>query len=307
MSSSSADEAADDASIAVILNPSAAGGRTTAALPAINRALTQTRRPYAIHVTKCRGDAIEIARRVSDDGANLVIAVGGDGTINEVTNGLLASGRKPTLGIVAVGHGSDFARTVGTSKNVELAIAAACSLRPRPIDAGQARFADGSTRAFLNVAGLGFDAIVAERVGGSRLPGSNLPYLSAALRTLTSFRNIPIHITVDGTTIETRAVFAQIANARFMGGGFKIAPMAEIDDGWLDLALVGDLAKGDLLKNLPKVYSGGHVDHPKFTHRTMRSAHISSDEPAKVQLDGEIVGTTPVTFSVLPGAVQFAG
>ncbi len=294
-------------SVVVVLNPAAGGGRTVKELPAINNALIGLGRSFHVHITTSGQDAWDSAKRYAGEGAGLIIAVGGDGTINDVINGMLESGASLAFGVLAIGSGSDFARTVKTPRNVAAAVTRCCTLEPRAIDYGHVQFPDGRSRAFLNVAGLGFDAIVASRAQHTKLPGSNLPYLSAALRTLASFENIPVTLDVDGQEIVTKAVFVQVANGKYMGGGFQIAPMADIADGLLDLALVGDLAKRDLLLNLPKVYSGRHVTHPKFTHLRVRSVQVETGERALVQGDGEIFGEAPVTFSVVPGALRFAG
>lgn len=293
--------------IAVIVNPVAAGGRALKALGRVHGVLKRVDRPYAIHVTKERGDATVVARRFADEGVARIVSVGGDGTLHEVANGIHQSSASPALGLVPIGHGSDFARTVGTEKNVELSVLKAIDTEPRPIDLGLVTYADGSTRAFINIAGLGFDAIVAERAQRSRLPGSNLPYLGSALRTMVGFQNIEVAIEVDGETTESRAVFIQVANARFMGGGFHFAPMAEIDDGLLDVCVVGDFSKGELLRHIPKVYRGSHIGLEKFRHVRATSVSISSTTEAKLQLDGELLGTTPVTFSVVPGGIRLAG
>ena len=288
----------------VILNPAAGGGKTLKSLPRIHGILKRIGTPYAIYLTKERGDAIEAAKRYSDDGAKRILAVGGDGTINEVANGIYQSGNCPALAIIPAGHGSDFARTLELPKSAEQAVLNACEHEPTKIDLGLATFADGTCRAFINIAGLGFDALVAERAQKSRLPGSNLPYLGSALLTLLKFRNLGVSIDVDGEHIETPGVFVQIANAQYMGGGYHFAPMADLADGLLDLCIVGDFSKLELIKAIPSTYKGTHVTLDKFIHRTARSIKITTGTVAKVQLDGEIVGTTPVEFSVLPGAIS---
>lgn len=293
--------------IAVILNPAAGGGKALKALARVHGVLKRLDRPYAIHVTKERGDAIEAACRLAEGGAERILAVGGDGTLHEVANGIHRAAASPALGIVPIGHGRDFARTVGTEKNVELAVLKAVDAAPRPIDLGVVTYADGTSRAFLNIAGLGFDAIVAERAQTSRLPGANLPYLASALSTLVGFQNIGIRVESEGETIETRAVFVQVANARFMGGGFHFAPMAQIDDGLLDVCVVGDFGKLELVRHIPKVYGGKHTGLTKFRHLRAASVHISSTSTARLQLDGELLGETPVTFSVVPGGIRLAG
>jgi YegS/Rv2252/BmrU family lipid kinase len=294
--------------IAVVLNPVAGGGKALAALPLVETALRALGRPYHIHKTTAAGDGRTATARLAKEGASLVLAVGGDGTFHEVANGLYDSGARVPFGIVPAGNGIDFARTTGASKKIEEAVRTACTATPRAIDAGLATFDDGATRLFLNVAGMGFDALVAEKaVRWKFLPGANLPYLAGALQSLFGFKNIPVAVEVDGRAIATPAVFVQIANAKFMGGGYKIAPMADIEDAFLDLALVGDLSKPDLLMNIPKVYSGKHVSHPKFQHVRAKSVRVAASRPARVQLDGELLGEGPVTFTVLPASLMLAG
>jgi YegS/Rv2252/BmrU family lipid kinase len=293
-----------EAEIVAIVNPGAAGGKTMKSLTRIHGILKRVGRPYAIYVTKGRGDAIQAARSYAEGGAQRILAVGGDGTLNEVANGIYFAGGGAALGLVPVGHGSDFARTIGKKGSVEQAVLRACEGEEQPIDLGLARYEDGSERAFINIAGLGFDAMVARRAQGSRLPGGNLPYLGSALMTLVNFSNIKVTITADGETLETPAVFVQIANAQYMGGGYHFAPMAKINDGLLDVCVVGDFGKLELVRQIPGVYRGKHVGHAKFTHMSATRVQISAAEPAIVQLDGELVGSTPVEFQVLPSAIR---
>ncbi len=294
--------------IAVVLNPTAGGGKTLKILPRVHASLSALNRPYHVYLTTGAGDGRDAAARLASEGASVVIAVGGDGTVQEVAIGLHESGTRVPLGVVPAGNGSDFARTIGASTKIEDAIAKATAGNVRSIDAGLATFDDGTSRLFTNIAGLGFDSLVAERAHRTKfLPGANLPYLAAALVTLIGYKNIDATIVIDGATIDTKAVFIQIANGKYMGGGYKIAPTADLEDGMLDLALVGDLSKPDLLKTLPKVYSGRHAGHPKFRLIRAKSIRVETARAARVQLDGELFGSSPVTFSVLPGALMLAG
>jgi YegS/Rv2252/BmrU family lipid kinase len=297
----------DPTSIAVILNPVSGAGKTLKLVPSVTAALQRLSRPFHLHLTTRAGEAPDVAKQFALDGASVVIAIGGDGTINEVANGLLASGRDVPLGLVPSGHGSDFVRTAKTPKTVDEAVALACKGETRQIDIGRATFDDGTSRYFLNVAGLGFDAAVAQRVLKTRLPGSTLPYLTALISTLARYKNITVRVEADGESLSQRAVFVTVANARYFGGGLMITPMAEITDGLLDLAVIGDLGKLELLKEVPGVYRGKHVDHPKFLHRRATSIRVESDDPARVQVDGELAGSAPVTFTIEPGALRLAG
>jgi diacylglycerol kinase (ATP) len=297
----------DPSAIAVILNPASGAGKTRKLVPRVTKALQAVGRPFHLHLTTRAGEAPEVAKRFALDGAAVVIAIGGDGTLNEVANGLLTSGREVPLGLVPSGHGSDFVRTAKTPKSAEDAIALACEGKTRRIDVGRVAFDDGTSRYFINVAGLGFDAAVAQRVQRTRLPGSTLPYLLSLVSTLVRYKNIKVRVTADGETISDDAVFVTVANGKYFGGGLMITPMSEFQDGLLDLAVIGDLGKLELLKEVPGVYRGKHVDHPKFLHRRARSIRIETAEPARVQLDGELVGSAPVTFTVEPGALLVAG
>jgi YegS/Rv2252/BmrU family lipid kinase len=268
--------------IAAIVNPGAAGGKALKALPIINDTLKGTGTPYAIYVTKARGDAIDAARNFAEAGATRILAVGGDGTINEVANGIFQSGANAALGLVPVGHGTDLARYLGTSKKIAEAVRHACEGEPSPVDLGLVTYADESERAFINIAGLGFDAMVASRAQKSRLPGGNLPYLGSALATLVGFKNLHVEINADGHLIETPGVFVQVANAQYMGGGYHFAPMASMDDGLLDVCVVGDFGKLELIREIPGVYKGKHVSHPKFSHIAAKCIEIKTPEPAMV-------------------------
>jgi YegS/Rv2252/BmrU family lipid kinase len=248
--------------IGVILNPRAARGKAIQHLPEIAGLLRELGVPHQIHVTATPGEAIEVARRFAEAGVGRVIAVGGDGIVNEVANGLLTAARPATLGVVPASRGSDFARSLGNPRDLRAALIRAVQAPPHPIDVGIVRFEDGRERHYVNIAGVGFDAVVAERANRSRVPGSTLPYLTAIGATLARHRNAEVSIEFDGRRIEQRACAVLIANGRCFGGGMQIVPQAAIADGHLDLAVIGDLSKPDLVRTLPKVFWGGHLGHP---------------------------------------------
>ena len=298
---------ADVRTVGVILNPTAGGGRALRLLPRVVAALRRLEQSHEIHVTGAAGEAVDVAGRFASAGVHTVVAVGGDGTVNEVANGLLDSGLPTALGVVPAGRGADFSRSLEMPRELDVALARIVRGTRRRIDVGRAAFADGTTRAFVNVAGLGFDATVAERAARSRLPGSTIPYLHGLLGTLVGYQNLPVALRADGTAVAGRALSVVIANGSYFGGGMRIVPGARLDDGRLDLTILGDLSKVELLRNVPRVYSGTHVTHPKFVHRTIERVHVESGESARVQLDGEVVASTPVTFSVVPGALVLAG
>jgi YegS/Rv2252/BmrU family lipid kinase len=293
--------------IAVVLNPASRNGKTLKLLPKVTAALQSTGRPFEIYLTKDPNDATAAAKRFAERGAEVVIAVGGDGTFNEVANGLVATGAKTPLGLVPSGAGSDFVRTVGTPSDLDAALDRALNGSRRAIDIGRATFADGTSRIFLNLAGLGIDAEIAERAEAARLPGSTLPYLWGLGGALIKYDKLHIAVEADGQRVTGSAISVLVANAKYAAGGMHIAPMADISDGLLDVAIIGDFGKFELVKQMPNVYRGKHVTHPKFTHMPIRSVRIETNVIARVQLDGELHGTSPVTFSVEPGALTLAG
>lgn len=287
----------------VILNPHAAGGRTLKTLPRVTQALTALGVKFSLYVTAGPLEAQEKSREFANDGMERVIAVGGDGTFNEVANGLLTADRLPPMGIVPAGTGCDLPRTLGlTSKSIEESVRIACLGTVTRMDVGFARCDSGESRYFVNVAGLGFDATVADKAARTKLPGGKISYLAALATSLASYKNISVTVTSDTLSVQTRAIFVTVANAKYFGGGFKITPMADITDAKLDLAIIGDLSIPELLRNIPSVYRGKHTNHSKFTHALCTHVRVESHEPALVQVDGEILGTAPVEFSIRPFA-----
>lgn len=299
----------DGTRVALIVNPAAAGGRGLRMLPRIVATLAEIGERHHLHITEAPGEAIEVARRFAVDRLRLVIAVGGDGTVNEVTNGLLGAGsdHECALGIIPAGRGADLARTLKLPHEPADATRFLCGAATRLIDTGEARFHDGSTRSFVNVAGLGFDSMVAYHAARSRLPGDKAPYLQGVASAVLRYRNVTIQVDADGQRFEGRMLAVIVANGQYFGGGFQIVPGAAIDDGRLDLAVIGDISGLELLRQVPRVYRGTHGDHEQFTHVPCGSITVTPEVPLNVQLDGELAGTAPVTFEVRPSSLRIAG
>jgi YegS/Rv2252/BmrU family lipid kinase len=289
--------------VGVILNPRANAGRALGLLPELAGALTATGWRHEIYVTTGPGDATDAARRFAEQGAELVLVVGGDGTINEVANGLLGHDRT-CLGIIPAGRGADLMRSLGGHPRPLADLAGLRAAAPRRIDLGLATFVNGASRAFVNVAGVGFDAEVARLTARSRLPGRHAPYLAGLGRALVGYRNQEMSVAVDGQRITgtMRAVVA--ANGRFFGGGFQIVPGAALDDGLLDAAIISDIGRLDLVRTVPSLYRGAHTGHPCFRHLPARTIQVTTALPARVEVDGEVAGHAPVIFTVLPGALR---
>jgi len=256
------------------------------------------------------GHAIELARLAASNGYRYLVAVGGDGTVNEVANGILHSTNASTtsLGIVSTGTGSDFIRSVGISRDYATACSALTGSRRLSIDVGVVEYqSKGQTleRFFINTAGVGFDAAVVKET--ERLPkflGGTIPYVAGMLRTIFSYRNKLVVVKVGDEVENYRVLNVTVANGGYMGGGMHIAPQAEMGDSLLDVVVIGDMGKLEVLKKFPTVYKGTHINHPKVTMKKGTDIAIESSEAVMVYADGELLGETPASFWMMPSALS---
>lgn len=230
--------------------------------------------------------------------------MGGDGTLNEVVNGLVGEDGRPraTLGAIFTGRGRDGARTLGVPRDPARAAERLLGAGTVSRDLGLVR-TRGGRRYFVTVAGAGFDAVVSARALAIAAPGT-LPYLFAVLASLRVHRPWPLRLTVDGGPPRSLAAAGvMFANGPSCGGGMRIAPGADPADGALDLVTLGTLSRGALLRWLPTVYWGGHLRCPLITAERAAAVAVTSDEPLPLQVDGEPWGAAPFEVSVLPGAL----
>ncbi len=243
-----------------------------------------------------------------DDGASLLVAVGGDGTVNEVVQGL--AGREGVeLAVIPRGTGWDFVRTHGIPRRFDEAVAVARDGSARPIDLGRARYrAWDRAQAesyFANIASAGMSGAIAKRANEtSKALGGKVSYLWATLAVFARWQNDEVRVAVDGERRTGRMHDVIVANGRYIGGGMMICPEAEPDDGLFDVLLIGDLTKRDLMLTLPKTYRGTHLPHPKAELLRGARVEVDADEPLPIELDGEQPGTTPVSFEVVPQALR---
>jgi YegS/Rv2252/BmrU family lipid kinase len=249
----------------------------------------------------------ELAREAVDGGARLLVAVGGDGTVNEVVNGI--AGRDVELSILPRGTGTDFVRTFGIPRRFERAVEVAVRGEPRSIDVGVGTYRawDGETRElrFANIASVGMSGAIAKRTNETtKAFGGKASYLWATLAVFAGWRSTEIEVVADGERRSARMHDVVVANGRYFGGGMMMCPEADPADGLLDVLLIGDLTKRDLILTLPKTYRGRHLPHPKAEVLRVSTVEIDAPEPLPVELDGEQPGTTPVRFAVEPRAIS---
>ena len=307
----------------VIINPASAGGATAEAWPAMASDVRQHFGAFNCAFTERRGDASAIALREAQAGRRFIIACGGDGTISEVANGLLQSGVADTeLGILPSGTGGDFRRTLGVPTRAAAAAAILRRGRTRRIDAGRVHFinhgGEEETRYFVNVASFGMGSEVVRRVkeespswlpaNSSRRLGGRFAFALAALQTTLTFEKPSVRLQLDDRA-ETSLVVTNlcIANARYFGGGMKIAPGALLDDGLFDAVAIGDMSALSILSNSYRVYLGTHlglqqVQHARAGRITAQSA--SNDKQVTLEIDGELAGRLPATFEIVPRALS---
>ncbi len=295
----------------VIVNPVAGAGRTAREWPQIMDLFKGSGLRFEHDLTEAPGHAVELAKAAAENGYDLVVSVGGDGTINEVVNGLYESGniKDTRLGIISTGTGGDYVRTVGVPRRYEEACR--CFIEPKTltVDLGIVEYAnngDTMKRLFVNFAGLGFDAEIVQRTTQQfKALGGLLSYLTAALATLVFYRNRKITLVIDGEEVEKDVCAVIMNNGRYGGGGMFTAPDADLADGLLDVLIIGDISKADLLWSLPRIYKGTHLTHPKVTMKRAKEIEIRSrDETMLLQADGDLLGELPARFRVLPSSLN---
>ena len=290
----------------IIVNPTAGSGRAGMLVPWIGERLA--RRPdVPVHVTKHPGEAEELSARAAADGRDRIVAVGGDGTIQEVVNGALAGGSRPSIGIVPVGAGNDLARSLSLPADPAEAWTVAIGRITREIDVAVATNGEGRRRWFASAGGVGFDAQVAAAMSARRgWQSGRAGYLLTTLAELRRFQNRRLRIVLDGEPLECRALLVAIANGPYYGGGMRIAPDAAPDDGWLDLCVVGDVSRLTAIRELPNLYRGTHVRNPAVSVHRARRVEITGQGTTHAHLDGEPFGTLPLNVEVRSGSLEVA-
>ena len=290
-------------------------GRAHELEPRIRAALRHSDVEAKVLETREPGHGERLAAAAADLGHDRVVAVGGDGTVHEVINGLMHGAARgaapPMLGVVPAGSGNDLARSLGLPLAPLDALPVALGDRTRPLDLGLAS-CDGARRHFHAAGGTGFDAQVAFTMAGKRRrwQRGRAGYFMSTLNELRRYRNRELRIrlaTAEGARqLEGRFLFVAFANGPFYGGGMQICPDASNRDGMLDVCLVGDISRLGALKELPGIYRGAHVHHPLVELVRVLEMRIEGPPDSRVHLDGEPLGMLPVEVSIRPAALQVA-
>jgi diacylglycerol kinase (ATP) len=242
------------------------------------------------------------------EGARLLVVVGGDGSVNEVANGI-AGLPDVEVAVIARGTGWDFVRTYDIPRDVKAAVEVALNGRTREIDLGRAHFRrwDGSEAEsiFANSASAGMSGAIAQRANETTKGlGGKVSYAWATFAVFARWKTSEVRVRVGDEVRAGRMHDVVVANGRYFGGGMMMCPEAEPDDGLFDVLLIGDLTKRDLIVTLPKTYKGKHLPHPKAELLRGATVVVEAPEPLPIELDGEQPGTTPVRFDVVPKALR---
>ncbi len=257
-----------------------------------------------VFVTRRRGDA---ADRAAEAGDRPVIAVGGDGTAHEVVNGLLRRPRSepPIFGALLAGTGADLVRSVPSPRRPEEVASWISAGRLRRLDAGRVATPTGH-RYFINAADVGIGAEVVRRAAaGPAFLGGTINFMGAAVASLMVHSNAEVRLRLDdGPVRRLRIRTIAVSNGSCLGGGMRMAPRAKVDDGLLEVVIVGDIGRLRGIQSLPLLYRGTHDRLAEVEFAPARRVDVDSDLPIGVEADGELVGTTPVIFEILPGALR---
>lgn len=305
----------------LIVNPNSAGGRTRAAWPRTEAMLREALGAFHPLFTERAGHATDLTRAALRDGADVVIALGGDGTLNEVVNGFFErdadgswSSVRPdaAFGLLPAGTGGDFPRTLGTPRVLADAAHGLARARRRHIDVGRLDYldADGhpATRHFINITSFGIGGLVDRYVNqSSKSLGGRASFFLASTRASLSYHNARVLLSLDGGPAEEHVVYnVAVSNGRYFGGGMHVAPNAVLDDGLFDVVTIGDVSMPTMLWHAPKIYRGTHLALPFVTVERARRVHAESvdGEEVLLDMDGEQPGRLPATFEILPGAIQ---
>ncbi len=292
--------------VKVILNPVAGQGYGAKAEPELRQLLQATGLTFDLALTERPWHAAELAERAALDGYGTVVAVGGDGTVNEVVNGLLAAeaaGTTAVLGVIPAGRGSDFASNAGVPSDMAGACRRLTGTETRRIDLGRLTVDDQPPRYFANILGVGFDAIVTVEARKVKVLRGLAVYLVSVLRTVLLYPHGPqVTLDYDGQQMDLEALMICAGNGGREGGGFFVTPEAKLDDGVLDLCIVRQVSQLEMLRVIPLFIKGTHTKHWAVTMAKAKRLTLSSDDAMVLHIDGEVLSTAAhrITCELLP-------
>lgn len=297
----------------VIINPNAGSGAGMKDSEKISRLLKNEGLSFEIRYTERKGHAIEYSLNGINEGFRNIITIGGDGTLNEVVNGVymnkVCMATDITLGLIPVGTGNDWGRMFGIPLDHEKAVKIIGENKRMLHDVGLVKYNEGTAqkeRYFINIAGLGFESIVVKRTNHQkeRGHGGKAIYFYNLLVTLFSYKNTKADIEIDGKKIKADVFSINIGNGRYCGGGMRQTPEAVPDDGLLDVTIIKNMGKFEIIRNLGILYDGTILSHPKIDGYKCKNLKIVSKSVIYTEADGESLGHTPAEFSIIPCGIN---
>jgi diacylglycerol kinase (ATP) len=297
----------------IIVNPNAGNGKGKKDWDRIATLLARNGISFASKFTEKKGHAIEFARDAVSDGFRKIVSVGGDGTLNEVVNGIYSQDQckasEVTVGMIPVGTGNDWGRMFGIPLVYEGAIKVIKEYRTMPHDVGLITFYNGPVqekRYFINIAGLGFEAVVVKKTNKQKDKGksSQAIYFFNLVTSLLSYKKVISNIIIDGKTTTSRVFSINVGNGRYCGGGMRQTPDALPDDGLLDITVIRDMTRFEIVKSLKLLYDGTILSHPLVDGYRSTNLKVTSESEMYAEADGESLGHTPVEFSIIPAGIK---
>lgn len=297
----------------VIVNPNAGNCKGRKDWEKISKLLNHEELTFEVKFTERKGHAIIFALEGINEGFRKIITVGGDGTLNEVVNGVflnnVCSTNDISLALIPVGTGNDWGRMFGIPLDYEKAIKIIKDNKLMMHDVGLVSFYDGkikNDRYFINIAGLGFESVVVRRTNIQKDKGHSgkLIYFYNLLMSLLSYKNTRAEIVIDGNKSNADVFSINVGNGRYCGGGMRQTPDALPDDGFLDVTIINGMGKFEIIRNLKILYDGTILSHPKINGYRCKNIKVSTDSPIYTEADGESLGHTPAEFSIIPGGIS---
>ncbi|MDD2481067.1 MAG: diacylglycerol kinase family protein [Lutispora sp.] len=295
--------------ILAIVNPVSSNGSTGRQWPNFEKAIRDSGIAFDFVFTEYPMHAKELTQNALNSGYEVILSVGGDGTMNEVLNGFFQDGKiineNAALAVFSRGTGCDLIRTIGINKDVYSMIELLKEMKSSVYDVGSVEFTkyggEKTQRYFLNVSDVGIGGETTFRVNkNSKALKGFLSFMLGALTTIFTYKNKNFEISIDDMNINERLNSIIVANGKYFGGGMKIAPMAEMNDGYFDIIILGNFNKFELLYNFSKIYDGSHLSHPKVKHYRGKTVRVNAKQKALIEVDGEQPGVIEAEFHILP-------
>lgn len=285
-----------------IVNPTAGRGDTEEKWEEVKGLIEDIGLDYQVFFTEAPGEAVFLASEGVKSGFDVLVAVGGDGTVNEVIRGIkeVKHAHDVKLGIIPTGTGNDLIRSLEIPKDIREALRIVKKGHTQRIDLGKI-----DNGYFLNVVGVGFDAAVANEVNTNiNFLTGTAAYIYGVFKMIFKYKSHQMKISIDDKVYSGRYFLVAVANGKYFGGGLKIAPQADPSDGYFNICLIREVSQMEVVKVLPSVFNGNHINHPAVNFYKGKRVKIESAEEVLVQADGELKGTLPVTFEIQEKAIS---